>query len=446
MLTSLVCQLQSEVIPPEIYSFGQQCVLDYLGVTVAGAHDLRDKLCAYLDGLPDRGGTASVIGLGRRASLADAALLNGIAAHYFELDDGSRFAMVHLAAPVLSALFPVAQAYGLTPERFLRSVIVGYDTTLRLAAAIQPAHKKKGFHATGTCGCIGAAAAVAVALGYDREKIRDTLAAAAASACGLLEMIESGSQLKPFNAGKAAQNAVTAAFVGGAGFSGPADPIGGKRGILGAMGQELDESWFEREGDRRYAIVGIYRKPYASCRHCHSPVEAALTLGQRDAIDCDSIRSIQVDTYGLAVFGHDHRQITGVSDAKMSIPYSVAAALVLGDGGMRAMSETAVRDERILALAQRVSVREEPAYSALAPGKRIAALTVTTADGKEHTCQVTYPKGEPENPMTEQELTEKFTQLAMYGGLSPEQCAQIQDAVTHLGEKFDQLLKIIESI
>jgi len=442
-LCELILQLKQEEMSKEVTSMVKECILDYLGVTFAGAFELKKQLNAYLDFLPVRSQTASVIGMQRKTSIETAALLNGISAHYFELDDGSRFGMVHLGAPILSALFSIADVYKVPPKRFLQAVFVGYEVTIRLAMAVQPTHKKKGFHATGTCGCIGAATAVAIALDTDREALENIISAAAASASGLLEMIEDTSQLKPFNAGKAAQNGITAAFIGNVGFAGPQNALGGKRGFLNVMADGVNEDWLRRENENRYAILEIYRKPYASCRHCHSAVEAAITLRRMYDMKPEEIDEIQVATYGLAVLGHNHTEIAGIGSAKMSIPYSVAAAIVLNDGGIQSVSEEVLHNPEILALTKKVCVNENPEFSSLVPNKRMAQVTIRLIDGQLFTQKVIYPKGEPENPMTAKELQEKFMRMAMYAGKSGDYCTKVIQYIADIENHFADLIEII---
>ena len=125
----------------------------------------------------------------------------------------------------------------------------------------------------------------------------------------------------------------------------------------------------------------------------------------------ENIDCIQAITCGLAVFGHNHCEVEGVSSAKMSIPFSVASAIVLNDGGIEAMSEESVKDKRILSLSKKVTVIEESAYSAELPKKRIAKLIVKLKNKKEFTYKVTYPKGEPENPINDEEIRDKYNKL-----------------------------------
>ncbi|MBE7003005.1 MAG: MmgE/PrpD family protein [Ruminococcaceae bacterium] len=443
-ICNLVCELLREELPDRILGEVKACILDYLGVTFAGARELSKELKAYLSSLSGEGGGAKAIGLGITAPAEDAAFVNGVSSHMSELDDGCRFGMVHVGAPVLSALFSLAGCIEITPDAFLRAVLVGYEVTIRLAATIQPGHKLKGFHATGTCGCVGAAAAAAVALGVPADRLKSVISAAAASASGLLEMMDDPSQMKPFNVGKAAQNGIVAARFGSLGLLGPNDPVGGRRGLFCNMAGEVHDGWFDREDGKKYMISSAYKKPYSSCRHCHSAVEAALTIAEAPDFCSKDIERVVVSTYGLAVAGHDHTDIISASSAKMSIPYSVAAALVLKTGGAEAMTEQMVRNPSILELTNRVSVVEEPEYSEQVPAKRIAKVDAIMKNGEVFSQKVEYSKGEPENPMTRTDLENKFMQLALSAGIMPERCRKIIAAVDELDQTDHGLQSLYE--
>ncbi|MCL2807816.1 MAG: MmgE/PrpD family protein [Coriobacteriia bacterium] len=414
----LLHTISLENYPEDIRAQAKNCILDYTGVLLAGAYAMKKIIERYrqLSG----------------SSIHNKALLYGMAAHYLELDDGSRFGMVHPGAPVISALLAAAGIKEMSGESFLRGVVSGYEATLRLAGMIQPGHKIRGFHATGTCGTVGAAVAIAAACEYTREELKDTVSAAVASAAGLLEVIGANSDLKPYNAGRAAMDGLTAAFIGKTGVCAPDDILGGSRGFLALLAEEIDDAWLNRSEQHKYTITGIYRKAYASCRHCHAPVEAA--IGLREEIDAsqDSISSVNVKTYRLAVKGHDHTEIKGMQSAKMSIPFSVAAALIFGTDGTGMMTEEILQDQRVLALTQKVSVEESDDLSALVPDKRAAVLTLTTNEGEVFSKRVDYPKGEPENPMANEELEEKFCSLALFAGRSFDESNAIISMVTSI--------------
>ena len=324
-------------------------------------------------------------------------------------------------------------------RQFLRGIVMGYEATVRLASAMQPGHKLKGFHATGTCGTIGAALGIAYALGFTPEQKKAVLSAAATDAAGLLEMTSGASTLKPYNVGRAAAAAVDAALVGRAGFIGPDDVLGGKRGLFAAMCADIDEAKLVGATGGPYAVQTIYRKPYAACRHCHAAIEAAMTAARDGRISNEDIEAIVVETYDLAVGGHDHTDIQGPSSAKMSIPYSVAAALVFGAADYQQFESDCLADERVRALTKKVSVEESAELSALVPAKRAAIVRIAAA-GEQTAARIDYPRGEPENPLTVEELNGKFASLLAAAGEDGAYADELLELAWHMERDFPTLL------
>ncbi len=417
--------IRKECIAPEVWHQARRALIDYLSVTIPGTKAFREKELAYLDSLCEDG-DATIFGLNRKASMQTAALLNGMSAHVIELDDGHRKGALHVGATVFSALIPVAEHEHLSSEDLLYGAIIGYEATIRLACAVQPGNKLRGYHATGTCGTVGAAMGIAAAMGQDFEQMKSTLSAAVTSAAGVLEMQEDGSDLKPLNVGRAAMDAVAAAYLGKARFKAPLDAIGGKRGFLKVMTDD-PHTEFITDFDKKdpLAITQIYMKTYAACRHTHPAIEAALTIRPTIINQLSSINSITVEAYKLAVAGHDHTEIKGISSAKMSMPFAVALALTKGSAGMEDFNEANVIDKEILSLARKVKVVENDELSALVPKKRASILKIVMKDGYIHSHRIDYPKGEPENPLTDEELEAKFITLAMTSGLTEENCNKV---------------------
>ena len=402
-----------------VYSLARNVLLDYFGVSIAGFHLLNEKESQILKSTSDC--ECHIIGTGDKSNMNIAALLNGISAHVIELDDGHRIGMLHLGAPVISALLAVYEKEKFSCHDFLKGIIIGYEVAIRLACCVQPDCKLKGYHATGTCGTVGAAMGISAALHFDFEQMKSVFSAATTSAAGLLEMIEGDTEMKPYNAGRAAMDGVTAAYVGKARFKAPEDALGGKRGFLKVMTDEPKMEYLTDFSGDKLMIEGIYMKPYAACRHCHPSIEAALHIRQQDGFDINEVESIRVDTYKLAVAGHDHTDIKGVNSAKMSIPYSLAVALYTGRGGLDEFTEEYICNPAIRAITNKVTVSDVEYLTALCPQKRVAEVMVSTKEGV-FTKRVDYPKGDPENPLSREELEDKFRGLAMYGGLTSEEC------------------------
>lgn len=403
----------------------RECLLDHLGVTLAGAAEMGGESASIRRFLGDGEGPARAIGTTATTDLLTAAWLNGMHAHKLELDDGHRFGMVHPGAPVISALLPLAQAKGLGTEALLRGIIAGYEVAVRLAMAVQPAMKHKGYHATGTCGAVGAAVGAAVALGLPRAQLLGTIAAACTQAAGLLEVIRDGSDLKPFNAGQAALHGIVAVTMGQAGAAGPRDVLGGRQGLLQLLSDAPRPEMLHAIGSAPFAIHGIYVKPYAACRHAHAPVEAALILREQHALRPDQVAGVQVRTYDLAVHLHDHRQVQGAADAKMSTPYSVAAALCAGEAGLAQFAEPWLNDPALHRIMAVVDVAEDAAMSAQVPQVRAARVDIALTDGRVLSHTVDHPKGEPENPIGREGAIAKFQGLAHHAGLGSERIDRI---------------------
>ncbi len=397
---------KAEQISDEIRKRAEACKEDYMAVTAAGAVKNRGRWCNLLDLLPF--GTAELIGYEKRVDSKTAALINGFNAHALELDDGQRFAMIHLGASIISAINAASDENKINDEQFKIGIIMGYEAACRVAIAMQPSHKNRGYHTAGTCGTIGSAVGVAFALGMNKEQMNRVLTCAAGSAAGMLEIQEQGSEIKPYNVGRAAMDGLTAAYMGLTDYQTPDDMFGGERGFFKTFADEW--SLEKLVGDEEdFEIERIYVKPYASCRHSHSAVEAAIEL-HKD-IDVERIESVEVKTYRLGVKGHDHTDIQSIASAKLSTPYAVAAGLLYGRADLSAFEPL---DEKTFMLAQKVKVVEDSSLTAESPKMRIAVITVRMKDGTEKTCRVDYAKGDPENPMTEEELAEKRSLLLAY--------------------------------
>lgn len=418
-------------LPDSLAEAAKQSVLEFVGVSLGGSRVLGEEETRFL-GRFGPSEEASVIGFGRRASLYNAAMVNAFCSHILELDDGNRFCMVHLNATVMPAVLAAAEHENADGERLLRAVAVGYEAAVRVGRAIQPGHRQLGFHATGTCGTIGAAMGVAAVLGLDRAAMKAALSCACTGAAGLLEIQEDDSRLKPYNAAKAALNGLAAAYTAGAGFAGPDDILTGKRGFLRLFSPAFDPSPIAAPLAHPYGLETVYRKPYAACRHAHAPIEAALRLRARRAASSGSVCAVDVFTHKFAIAGHDHTEIRGLTSAKMSIPYGVAVAYLTGTAGMESFFPEQVCDPAVLGLARRVKVLEDEALTALIPDKRAAVVRITFSDGTCMTERIDSPKGEPETPMSAAEMEEKFRSLALYAGKSRETADRVVQCVRHL--------------
>ncbi len=418
----------------------KRCMLDWAGVSFAGASQLKEKMQPVIKIAPD--GSCSSFLTERKLDLHSASFLNGYAAHVLELDDGHRFGMLHLEAPLFSALWAVSQQEGVDFNHFVKGILVGYQTTVQLARRIQPEHKKRGYHGTGTCGTIGVACAVGAALDFTDKQFESAIGAAVTRAAGLLSALDSPSELKPYNVAGAIESGVMSAYMARCGFSSQADPIDGKRGFFKtyANGDNVESLASFNNGSE---ILNIYFKPYASCRHCHAPVECALVLKDKYRIEAKDIKEIVVETYRLAIDGHNHTEIPGASSAKMSIPYCVAVSLVKAECGMDVFAENVVSDRDIISLTKKVRVEEDEVMTSRTPGKRGARVTVNMLNGQSYTVEVDNPLGEPEHPMSDAELEMKYYDMMGFAKVDEGKAKYIHDVIWNLESKYNELLKVL---
>ncbi len=433
--------LKTRTFPEEVVRVARLCLMDEIGTIIAGLVMQGEKLSKYLDAFG--GDEATVIGMGRRSTPQNAALCNGISGHAYDFDDGHRFSTVHLGSTVIPAVLAVCEKENLSMDDVIRGIVIGYEAGIRLGRCIQPSHRNRGFHSSGTAGTVAAAMGVAAALDFDKELFKATLAASCSAAGGINEMMENVSTMKPFNVGRAAHDGVTCAYIASAGFRGPYDPMLGKFGFLHSACEVYDTSVLTLEADDSYNICGGYHKPYASCRHTHAPVYATVRAVGDNNIDLNDITDISVQMYGQGVKGHEHTEIPGVVAGKMSTPFCIGLALKTGKIGVDSFSEENINDSDILRLTQLVSVTADEEMTSWVPLKRAARSIVTTKDGKKYTYQADYSPGEPELPMSQEDFENKFTELCTSCGKPQEQIREVADMILHFDGKVREFMKYL---
>lgn len=433
-------KIAHQEIPSTVMVRARRSLLDYLAVTCAGTAFQKDKLNNYFSFVCPEAGGFKAIGTGKKLALKEVVFLNGLNAHALDFDDGTNSGIIHLGSPIFSLLLPLSQRYNTGIEEMLKAAIVGYEASYTLAVSIQPQHKAKGFHATGTCGTIGATLAAAYMLGFTEEERYQAFATACVSASGMLKVLDDGSELKPYNVAKAALLSLTSLQLAKSGFKGHVDPMGGYRGFLKMMtGDELTPIKSTLLNGT-YAIMKSYTKPYASCRYTHPPVEAAIHLRNQFGLKPEAIEKIKVETYSLAVSGHDHTEIASPYSAKMSTPYSTAVALIYGKAGLKEFEQACLTDATVKALTKKVEVVSDEEMSRIFPEKQSALLTVMT-HGNTYSERVDFPKGEPENPMSEEEFRGRYEDLMAYGQVDRAVYEAIYKMVSKPNAKVSELIK-----
>jgi len=326
------------------------------------------------------------------------ALIEGTAAHTVEVDDIFRDGIYHPGAPTIAA------ARSLTEE--LRPVVVGYEISTRIGAAMGKAHYKH-WHNTGTIGAFGAAAAAAEALKLDRKQFAHALATVATFASGLQQAFRMDSMSKPLHAGNAAQAGVTAALAAREGVTGSLDVM---VGFAKAMGDNPDWEKGLATLGKDFHITRMTFKNHACCGHTFAAIDGALELKKRMNLKPEDIEQIEVATYKAGVEVAGYEKPTTPAEGRFSLKYVVATALTHGSVRLAAFEPQRLNDSATARVMQKISLSVDPQLEAEFPGKRQARVAIRARGRREEFLQPTRI-GDPEAPLSDRMLEEKYFEL-----------------------------------
>lgn len=383
------------------------CVLDWIGSALAGTTEAPAKIItSVVENIKGRK-EATLIGTSFKSTCLNAALVNGVAGHSVELDDIHEKSIVHPAAPVIPAALAIGERNEITGKELMSAVVLGYEIEIRIGMAVNPSHYRF-WHATGTCGSFGAAATVGKILGLSKKQMTNAFGIVGTQAAGLIETF--GTMSKPLNAGKAAMNGMLAAFLAQKDFTGPEDILEGGKGYCKATSEKINFNKMTNNLGKTFEIMNCIFKRYASCGHTHGAIDATLKIVKKHAIKPGKIDRVFVETYPIAaeIVGGNFPKT--VAEAKFSLPYCIATALVYGGASLSEFAEEKIADPIIKEFLEKIEVRASSKYAKILLGS--AKVTIHTEDGKKYTHTVNTPKGYPENPLTKTELREKFETLA----------------------------------
>lgn len=348
---------------------------------------------------------------GRAATWRTAALLNGTAAHAAEVDDSFRDAMYHPGAATIAAALATAQQVDASGLDFLRGVVLGYEVSTRIGVVLGRAHYRH-WHNTGTVGTFGAAAATAGLLGLHGAPFGHALATAATFAAGLQQAFRMDSMSKPLHAGRAAEAGVLAAQLAAEGVTGSRDVLDGEAGLGQAMSDGPDWAEVGETLGRDFHITRLTFKNHIGCGHTFAAIDAALELRRRQGLVPAQIRRVRVATYRPALDIACYADPQTENEARFSLPFVVATALVHGSVRLDAYTPERLTDDRTRALMARIEARVDAELDAAFPGRRAARVEIETQDGQRHTWLQPDRKGDPELPLSDAELEDKLMELA----------------------------------
>jgi 2-methylcitrate dehydratase PrpD len=384
-------QFRSQAIPPQVLHHARRALIDWHAAL-----------------LPGRVVPPATL-LKRALSMDDprtTALINGTAAHTVEVDDIYRDGIYHPGAPTIAA----AHALGFGRDNFLRAIIVGYEISTRIGAAMGRAHYKY-WHNTGTIGCFGACAAAAEVLNLSKTQFAHALATVATFAAALQQAFRMDSMSKPLHAGRAAEAGVTAALAAREGVTGSLDVMEGEAGFGRAMGDGPDWEKALIGLGRDFHITRMTFKNHACCGHTFAAIDGALALKRKMKIEAEDIQRLEIGTYRAGVEVAHYEQPKTPAEGRFSLKYVVATALTHGSVRLAAFDAERLNHPATRALMEKVSVRLDPELDATFPRQRAARVAIT-ADGRREELVQPTRKGDPDLPLTDEDLNGKFMELA----------------------------------
>ena len=394
----------------EVLHHAKRAVIDWYAALLPGAVVAPATLLeiALKDEL-DKG--KARLALGRSATARAAALINGTAAHTVEVDDIFRDGIYHPGAPTISAALALAQANGASGEQFLRAVIVGYEISTRIGAAMGRAHYRY-WHNTGTIGVFGACAACSELLGLDAGRFAHALATVTTFSAGLQQAFRMDSMSKPLHAGRAAEAGVTAALAAREGVTGSLDVIEGEAGFGCAMGDNPDWNKLFDSLGKDFHICRMTFKNHGCCGHTFAAIDGALALKARMGVAANDIERVHVGTYKAALEVAGHEQPRTPAQARFSLKYVVATALTHGSVRLAAFEPARIEDRFTRSIMEKISVSIDQELDAAFPQQRAARVSITARGRSEEHLQPTRI-GDPDAPLSDAQLGEKYLELAV---------------------------------
>lgn len=398
-------------VPPALAHHTRRALVDWFAALFPGARQAPASLMAPALASERGEGAALCYADGRRGAPRHAALLNATAAHTVEFDDIHRDSGLHPGAPTIAAALAVAQDRSASMEDLLRAVIAGYEVGCRIALAVQPSHYRH-WHTTGTVGTFGAAAAGALLLGADAARMGHAIATAATMASGLQQAFRGAGMSKPLHPGHAADAGLLAARLALAGVTGAPDVLHGPVGFAAATSDSAGEWQGALSGlDQDFAIAAITFKNHGCCGHIFPALDGLAALRAEHGFGPDDIEALHVGGYRATQELCDRPHATTEQEARFSVQYCVAALLHLGGVRLAAFTPEALANPALRATMPRVSVSIAPDLAEAYPRRRAAHLRVALRDGRVLTHTQPNRKGDPEDPLSDAELSDKFREL-----------------------------------
>jgi 2-methylcitrate dehydratase PrpD len=417
ILAEFITTQNFQALPKEAPEQAKGYLLDIMGCIIGGSKEPQAK--ALIEVVKAEGckpqGTVFMNGL--KTSVMYAALINGTMGHALELDDSHREAVMHPSAVVFPAVFALGEKLGVSGKELILAYVLGLEVMIRVGESFLGKSTYQGFHPTGTCGVFGAAAGCAALLRLNSRQTKYALGLAGSFAAGTLECTGEGSWQKPLQAGHPAMCGVLAASLADQNFVGSGTVLDGPGGLIKAFSFKdiYDYGRITETLGKKWEMMDTSIKVHACCRFSAPEVDCALDLYRR-GVRAKDVKEIlaKVCDYTIKVLCNPTeskvRPVTRV-DAQFSLPYAIAVAICRNRAGAAEFRREALNDPEVLRLAEKVRWELDPGAESMYPKAYPATLVAILNDGQQLESHVDYPKGDPENPASMEEIIDKFNSV-----------------------------------
>jgi len=424
-------------------------IIDTIGVTLAGVPEDCTQILLRIPGVATAPGKALIFGSTRRTSALDAALINGTASHALDYDDFSSDFGGHQSVPLVAPLFALAEERGANGIQVMVAYAAGLEALIRLARAVNFVHYDKGWHPTATLGVFGAAAACGHLIGLDKARMATAFALAASMSSGLKANF--GSMTKPFHVGHCARNGLLAALMAEQGFEARHGVMEHKQGFLDVYNgpglHDAEKIFADWAKPVELEAPGIALKQFPCCGSTHPAIAMMLKLVKEERITAADVAKIEILPHARRMPHTDNPWPVTPLQAKFSVQYGVVRALISGAPRIAHFEGTAALEPEVQRLLGLVSTAPHPDMPRNGADQWGAEVIVTTHDGRRLSRRVNQMVGRGgDNPMTSDELWEKFTDCAERG-IPRENIAPLFDRLESLEETSDigAITRLLES-
>ncbi len=408
--SEFICSLSIKDLTNKTIHSAKRSVLDWFSAVIPGGVENPAIFIASALSEEVNCGSAHLFPTGIKATPRTAALINGTAAHTLEVDDIYREGVFHPGPPVIAASMAVSQSRELSGESLILAVIAGYEVSNRVAAVMQPSHYDF-WHTTGTVGVIGASAATSCAIQLGVREATHALSSATTFAAGLRQAFRSDAMSKALHAGRAAESGVLCSLMSEKGVTGAERMFEGDCGFGAAMSHSVDWETATKDLWHKFTIESMTQKNHFCCGHNFAAIDGVLGILKNERINPQDIKKICVGTYKKAIEVCDIIDPKSPFEAKFSLPYTVAVACFVGNVRQLAFSERWLKNSNVRSLANRVVLSINDEAEKAFPTRRAAHVEVHSKDGSIFECFMPTRVGDPETPLSDDDLEDKFVEL-----------------------------------